>query len=183
MVFTKQSENKDIVDLLLGQLLTGQFKNTSYPEFYRLSICWKKALRDYMRLYDLSYQQLADRLAKSGCSKHQVTVRSWLIEESHIVGPRDLGDYEAIVLLTKLTESPEKIKEACEEIRSLRMKILDLLGRAIINGMFTDEKDPVSALVYQRAENLTQIEQITSITNSGSDANVPVYMINKPFNA
>ena len=183
MVFTKQSENKDIVDLLLEQLLTGQFKNTSYPEFYRLSVCWKKALRDYMRLYALSYQQLADRLAKSGCSKHQVTVRSWLIEESHIVGPRDLGDYEAIVLLTKLTESPEKIKEACEEIRSLRMKILDLLGRAIINGMFTDEKDPVSALVYQRAENLTQIEQITSITNSSSDANVPVYMINKPFNA
>ena len=183
MVFTKQGENKDIVDLLLNQLLVGQFKNTDLPELYRLSICWKKALRDYMQLYALSYQQLADQLAKSGCLKHQVTIRSWLVEESHIVGPRDTGDYEAIVSLTKLAESPEKIKAACEEIRSLRIKILDSLGKAIIRGMFTDERDPVSELVYQKAGNLTQIEQITGITNSGSDANVPVYMINKPFNA
>ena len=183
MVFTKQSENKDIVDLLLNQLLIGQFKDTAYPEFYRLSICWKNALTDYMKEHNLSYQQLADQLAKLDCSKHSVTIRSWLVEESHIVGPRDAGDYKAIVSLTKLSESHEKIKEACEEIRRLRMKILDLLGKAIINRMFTNEandKDPVSTLVYQKAENLTQIEQITSIKNY-SDANVPIYMINKPF--
>lgn len=181
MVFTKQSENKDIVDLLLVQLLTGQFKNTDYPEFYRLTICWKKALRDYMQSYDLSYQQLAERLTNFGCTKHQVTVRSWLVEESHIVGPRDAGDYEAIVKLTHMAESPEKVKDACEKIRSLRMKILDLLGKAIINGMFADERDPVSEIVYQKAENLTQIEQITSITDSGQDAKVPINMTNKPI--
>lgn len=183
MVFTKQSENKDIVDLLMEQLLQGQFKNTDYPEFYRLSLCWKQSLRDYKKMNELTYQQLADRLANLGCPKHQVTIRSWLAEESHIVGPRDANDYKAIVALTKLTETPERIKDACEEIRSLRMRILDLLGKAIIRGMFTDEKDPVSALVYQNAEDLTQIEQITSITNSGADANVPIYMINKPFEA
>ena len=49
IVFTKETENKDIVDLLLNQLLENQYKNTKYPEYYRLSICWKIALRKYIQ--------------------------------------------------------------------------------------------------------------------------------------
>lgn len=186
IVFTKQSENKDIVDLLLSQLLEEQYKSTKYPEYYRLSTCWKEGLREYRRIHELTYQQLAEQLNRVGCSKHQVTIRSWLDEESHIVGPRELSDYEAIVRLITLGEAPQEIKKGCDEIRSLRMRILDLLGRAIIRGMFAENKnsenDPVSALIYERAERLTQIEQITSITASGADAVVPIYMINKPCN-
>ena len=158
-------------------------RNTEYPEIYRLSICWKQALKNYMDSYDLSYQDLADRLGRKGCLKHQVTVRSWLVEEFHIVGPRDLSDYKAIVALTNLNEFPDQIKEACEKIRSLRTKILDLLGNAILRSIFTetDDKDSVSALVYKNVNKLTQIEEIESISDLISDANIPNYMINKPF--
>ena len=182
MVFTKQSENKDIVDLLLNQLLVGQYKNTQFPEYYRLSLCWKERLREYMGEFNLSYQQLAERLSRVGCKRHYTTVRSWLEEGSLIVGPRDLSDYEAMIKLVDLGEYPSDIKKGCDEIRSLRMRILDLLGKAIIRGMFAEKKDPISDLLYEKAENLTQIEQITSINDSGENAVVPFYMINKPCN-
>lgn len=182
MVFTKQSENKDIVDLLLNQLLEEQYKNTKYPEYYRLSLCWKEKLKEYMSEYELTYQQLAENLSRVGCKRHYTTVRSWLEEGSLIVGPRDLSDYEAMIRLVDLGEFPADIKKGCDKIRSLRMRILDLLGKAILRGLFADKKDPISELIYQKAENLTQIEQITSITNSGANAGVPFYMINKPCN-
>jgi len=182
MVFTKQSENKDIVDLLLNQLLEEQYKNTAYPEYYRLSVCWKEALRGYIKNNFLTYQDVSNRLRLKGCEKHQVTIRSWLLEETHIVGPRSESDFDAILKLVGLDVSAADVKKGCDEIRSLRMKILDLVGKAIINGMSADNKDPISKLVYDEAENLTQIEQITSINNSGTNANVPVYMANKPYN-
>lgn len=182
IVFTKQNENKDIVDVLMNQLLKDRLKNTQFPEYYRLSTCWKIELRKYMEGNDLTYKQLADRLAQLGCFKHQATIRSWLIDESYIVGPRDLNDYAAIIKLINLKESPTAIKNGCDEIRSLRIKILDLLGKAIIQGMFTDEKNAITDMIYKKIENLVRIEQITSITNSDINARVPIYILNKPYN-
>ena len=117
-----------------------------------------------------------------GCTKHQVTIRSWLYEETHIVGPREESDYAAIVKLVGLNESPADIKKACDEIRSLRMKILDLLGKAIIRGMSTEKKDELWDIISSKAEGLSQIEQITSINEPGENNRVPMYMINKPCN-
>ena len=182
IVFTKQSENKDIVDLLLNKLLAEQYKNTEYPEYYRLSTCWKDALRKFMKDTSFNYQDMSNILRLKGCDKHQVTIKTWLLEETHIVGPRSESDFEAIISLVGLNESSSAIKKGCDEIRRLRMRILDELGKAIIRGMFTDKKDAVSELVYKEAGNLTQIEQITSISDSGTNASVPIYMINKPYN-
>ena len=182
IVFTKETENKDIVDLLLNQLLENQYKNTKYPEYYRLSICWKIALRKYIQDNNLTYQEVSDQLRIYGCTKHQVTIRSWLYEETHIVGPREESDYAAIVKLVGLNESPADIKKACDEIRSLRMKILDLLGKAIIRGMSTEKKDELWDIISSKAEGLSQIEQITSINEPGENNRVPMYMINKPCN-
>lgn len=186
MVFTKQCENKDIVDLLLNQLLENQYRNTKYPEYYYLSTEWKKELRRYRLMQNLTYSQLADQLKCFGCVKHLVTIRVWLDETSYVVGPRELSDYEAIVKLLKLEKSPLEIKKGCDEIRALRTKILDTLGKAIIRGMSTGEKDSISDFICEKAENLSQIEQITGIISSDMDATVPttvpMYMVNKPLN-
>ena len=139
-------------------------------------------MREYLHEHNLTYQQLAEQLARVGCKKHYTTIRSWLDIESHVVGPRDIDDYDAFLKLVDLGEYPADIKKGCDEIRSLRMRILDLVGRAIIKGMSADNKDPISKLVYEKAENLTQIEQITSINDSGTNANVPINMANKPCN-
>lgn len=180
IVFTKQTENKDIVDLLVNQLIANQYKETAYPEYYRLSVSWKEALRKHIKENGYTYQEVADKLRIYGCEKHQVTIRAWLCEEAHIVGPREEKDYDAIIKLVGLSESSEAIKKACDEIRSLRMKILDLLGKSIIKGIFNDRKDDLWDAISSKAENLSQIEQITSINKPAENACVPMYMINKP---
>ena len=154
-----------------------------YTEYYYLATQWKKELREYRVRHNLTYARLADRLRCFGCSKHLVTVRVWLDETSHVVGPRELNDYEAIVKLLDLNKSAAEIKKGCDEIRTLRTRILDALGKAIIRGMFAGEKkDLISDFIHEKAENLSQIEQITGIISSGAVATVPIHMINKPFN-
>jgi hypothetical protein len=137
-------------------------------------------LRKHIKENGYTYQEVADKLRIYGCEKHQVTIRAWLCEEAHIVGPREEKDYDAIIKLVGLSESSEAIKKACDEIRSLRMKILDLLGKSIIKGIFNDRKDDLWDAISSKAENLSQIEQITSINKPAENACVPMYMINKP---
>lgn len=182
MVFTKQSENRDIVDLLLNQLLGSKYKDTAYPEYYSASTRWKKELRQYKLINNLTYSQLSNRLRCYACVKHPVTIRVWLDESSYVVGPRELSDYEAIVQLLKMDSLPEEIKNSCDKIRELRTKILDTLGKAIIHGMFAETKDLLSDFVCERVGNLSQIEQITGIMSSEMVDAVPIYMANKPIN-
>ncbi len=180
IIFTKESENKDIVDLLLKQLLDNKLKNTEYPEYYRLSVYRKDMLLDYKRWKNLTYQELAEELKLAGCERHQVTLMTWLGEDAHIVGPRAESDYVGIVKLLGLEVGAAEICKACNEIRSLRTRILNLLGKAILKGMFSDKKDELWDIIADKAESLSQIEQITSIHEPEEGSQVPMYMINKP---
>lgn len=181
LIFTKESENKDIVDVILRELLTTQYKNTKYPLLYENSLVWKKEIREYMKTNDLTYQAFADRLQSFGCNRHQVTVRSWLYEETHIVGPRDVEDYAAVfnaIGFNALT--PAEVKDACDEIRSLRMKILGLLGKAIVRNAVSENKEPLWREILGNAERLSQTEQIISITYEHGGLRLPISMVNKP---
>lgn len=181
LIFTKESENKDIVDVILRELLTTQYKNTNYPLLYENSLVWKKKIREYMEMNGLTYQAFADRLQTFGCDRHQATVRSWLYEETHIVGPRDVEDYAAIfnaIGFNVLT--PAEVKYACDEIRSLRMKILGLLGKAIVRNAVSENKEPLWREILGNAERLSQTEQILSITNESGNLRLPISMVNKP---
>lgn len=180
VVFTKQSDNKDIVDLLVRQLLENQYKETAYPDYYNKSIQWKEAIKRLKLVAGFTFQDISDMLMILGCKKHPGTIRSWLFEESHIVGPRDESDFEAIVKLTRMDISAHELKKSCDEIRSLRVRILGLLGKAIIRGMVSGSEDPLWSLIEAKAEDLSQIEQITAIATPGEDAFVPMYLINKP---
>ena len=181
IIFTKETENKDIVDALLVQLLENQYKNTLYPQYYEWSVSWKKELRQYMKDNNMSYQDLSDKLAIMGCDKHQVTIRSWLYEETHIVGPRDLDDFYAITKLVK-GHTAEELKKGCDEIRSLRTRILRLLAKVIIKRMSADKSDELWDTVLSKAENLSQIEQITDINDVVDGKRMSLNLINKPLN-
>ena len=134
-----------------------------------------------MKDNNMSYQDLSDKLAIMGCDKHQVTIRSWLYEETHIVGPRDLDDFYAITKLVK-GHTAEELKKGCDEIRSLRTRILRLLGKVIIKRMSADKSDELWDTVLSKAENLSQIEQITDINDVVDGKRMSLNLINKPLN-
>ena len=183
IVFTKQSDNKDIVDVLLNQLLEKQYKQTKYPLYYCLSNLWKLQLNVYRLENNLTYQELAEVLSKYNCNKQWGTIRSWLDEDSRIVGPRDAEDYVAIVRLTSPDYSSEDLEEACKNIRSLRRRILGLLGKAIIKHISANvsDTDDLWQLIKDKADNLAQIEQIAGMSDAENDDYVSGNMINKPI--
>lgn len=181
IIFTKETENKDIVDALLRQLLENQYKNTPYPQYYKWSVAWKEGLRQFMKEHGVSFKEITNMLALLGCDRRETTIRAWLYEETHIVGPRDLDSFVVIANIVK-NHKAEEYKKGCDEIRSLRTRILRLLGKAIIKNINSDTTDELWDAILTKAENLSQIEQITGISNVEEGTRMPLYLINKPVN-
>ena len=181
IVFTKETENKDIVDTLLLKLFETTLSQSELHRQYLLSRHWKEKLKSYMDMNGVSYREFARRLGNVGCQKHEVTVRSWLYEESHVVGPFDVEDYEAMDKLVHFEYSPAEIEEACDAVRSFRRKVLGLLGKAIIRRMSSENSDPIWDSVLSNAENLSQIEQIISINSTENEKYIPLNLVNKPI--
>ena len=181
IVFTKEAENKDIVDTILIKLFESTLSQSELHRQYLLSRYWKEKLKSYMKMNDIPYREFARQLGHAGCQKHEVTVRSWLYEESHVVGPFDVEDYKAMDKLVHFEYSPAAIKEACDAVRSFRRKVLGLLAKAIIRRMSSENSDPVWDSVLSNAENLSQIEQIISINTTEDEKYIPLNMANKPI--
>lgn len=181
IIFTKETENKDIVDTILTKLFETTLFQSELHEQYRLSLYWKETLKNYMKINNVSYRELARRLLEVGCKKHEVTVRSWLYEESHVVGPFDAEDYQAMDKLVHFECPPETIKEACDSVRSLRRRVLGLLGKTIIRRMSSEEPDPIWDSVLQNAEDLSQIEQVSSIKIMDEEKYISINLANKPI--
>lgn len=181
IVFTKQTENKDIVDVLLQQILSKQYANTEYPKWYQESISWKTQINEYMETYRLSYQDFADRLASLGCKKEQVTIRQWLNPDSHIVGPRYKEDYAAILEVIGIKDIiADELCKACDEIRKLRTKILGLIAKAILRRFAKGQTTDIEEVIADKVDSLSQIEQITSINDAPEGTKMPMSLINKP---
>ena len=181
IVFTKETENKDIVDTILLKLFETTLSQSELHRQYLLSRYWKEKLKSYIGTNGVSYREFARQLGNVGCQKHEVTVRSWLYEESHVVGPFDAEDYEAMDKIVRFEYSPAEIKEACDAVRSLRRKVLGLLAKAIIRRMSSENSDPIWDSVLSNAENLSQIEQIISINSTEDEKYIPLNLVNKPI--
>ena len=73
-------------------------------------------------------------MIKNGVNVQETTVRGWLDEDSHTVGPRHEDSIQQIALLTEDIEMFENAKiyhEACATIRRIRRDILAQIGKNI----------------------------------------------------
>lgn len=184
LIFTKRTDKtKDIVDKVLDNLINSEGCEEHFKESYRKSLYWKDVLRKYMKYFDLSFKDIADKMSKFGCEKHEVTIRSWLDEDSHIVGPREPETFYAIAAITQdkyLLKDPERFCEACNEVRSMRIRILKYIGLSIIKsvgGTFTTDEylekllgDVSEFAITLQIENIIQANGIF----------IPSYLANRP---
>lgn len=181
IVFTKEKENKDIVDTILLKLFETTSSQSEQHRQYLISRHWKEKIRSYMDTNGVSYRDFARQLGDIGCQKHETTVRSWLYEESHVVGPFDVKNYEAMDKLVRFEYAPEEIKKACDAVRKLRRKVLGSLAKAIIRRISSENPDPIWDSVLSDAENMSQIEQIISINKMDDEKYIPLNLVNKPI--
>lgn len=107
-------------------------KNTNQQELAsvkRWTELWKKVLKDYYNSTGNDFKKLVEGLRKNDCSKHEVTIRTWLQDESRI-GPDDNSDLISIALMTNsdlLYNNIDKVREAISKMTGWRMKAADYI--------------------------------------------------------
>jgi hypothetical protein len=180
--FGDQAE--DIIDELLQKLIVHPNHNTDISKSYDLVKRWKHVLKEYMQSQRLSFRDISKRLNDLGHRKHEVTIRSWLNEETHIVGPRDEDSFVAIALITgdeDISNDPQKYQAACNVIRSTRIKILKYIGTNIINSMNCKCKqtDEFLASVIGDVSEFASLLRIENIVEP-MNLNMPINIVNRP---
>ena len=180
------SETKDIVTTLLDKYLAEY--NTADIELqmaYLRSQLWKEVLKEYRARLNLSFKALSKRLEKYGSKKHEVTIQSWLAEDSYIVGPQDVETYIAIAEMTQNAEmlaDPKAFCDACDTIRRVRVGFLKLIAKAIISkysGHLTEDSD-MARVVSENIDEISVLAQIETITPV-AEKKAPINMINRPI--
>lgn len=183
---SNNNETKDIVTALLDKYID-EYKSASedVQVAYLKSRHWKEALRRYKKNNELTFKELAKQLEGHGSKKNEVTIQSWLSEDSYIVGPQDDETYTAIAYLTEdadMLEDPMSFRRACDKIRKVRIGILKLIAKTIVSkysGKLSAEDD-LAKVVSENIGDISTLVQIETITPvNGKKA--PVNMINRPI--
>ena len=185
MVFMNRDNNtKDIVDYILNEIIRSDVTGGETEKNYAMSKRWKNDLSAYMERTGKTPQRIAEEMIANGTAVQPGTIKNWLNEDTHTVGPQKPENLEQIALLTDDTEMFDHASEyfeACRYIRTVRKSILKELGTAIIRRL---EGENVTGTlippeVQERLDTLAVILRIESIVKL--DKTVPAYMTNRPL--
>ena len=185
LVFTQNTaETRDIVDSVLARLINEHKVNDNIVDCYGMSKRWKQALQKHMRDNNIPASEIAKEMIKNGVSVQEITIRGWLDEDSHTVGPRKQESIEQIALLIEdedMLEHADQYFEACGTIRRIRREILGWIGEAIIDKLSGRAPLPgtVNADIYDRIDSVAQILRLETI--SFVNRSVPMNMTNRPI--
>lgn len=187
LVFTKRNDyTSNIVDQIFDQLMRTKKLNTVVQDAAEKAFYWKAALREYREQNSLTYRAVAKELKKYGSSLQEVTIRQWLMEESHIIGPRDARTMKMIAEVTQdpyLLGDPDGYFEACRIVRHYRREILTLIAQAINDKL--SNKQPVHGsafeVVYENVEKLSETMELENVFELDDVAIVNNGMVNRPI--
>lgn len=187
LVFTKRNDyTSNIVDQIFDQLVRTKKLSPDVQDAAEKSFYWKEALREYKERNSLTYRAIAKEMKMYGSSLQEVTIRQWLIEESHIIGPRDVNTMRTIAWVTKdpyLLREPERYFEACGVVRHYRRKILSLIAEAINDKLSNKQPAQGSAfeVVYENVEKLSETMELEKLFELDDIAMVNNGMVNRPI--
>jgi len=188
VVFAKRDDNtKNMVDYIYEQLHRAGRLSNNVLDATEKAQYWKLALREYKDIHGLSYRDLVKRLRGFGSSIQEVSVRQWLIEESHIVGPREENTLVQIANLTQdpfLLESPHAYFEACEIVRKQRKNILKLIGKAIVDRFsgFVPTDDKLLEFIFENVGALSETLELEDVSVLDKPVSIPANFTNRPIN-
>ena len=187
LVFTRRDDyTKNIVDFVYEKLLeTGKLSGKVIAASEKTEY-WKDVLRRYKMRGNYTYSDIAKKMRKIGSSLQEATIRSWLVEDSHIVGPRDVETMGYIAEVTqdvKILNDINGYFEACRIVRRERRTILELIGKAINNKLsgHIPQEGSVLEVVYNNVDNLSETLELENVIELSESVNVSINLVNKPI--
>lgn len=154
---------------------------------------WKRLMNSYKEDNKFTYEDLQKELARNGAKvKEPATVRSWLHEESDIVGPNNSRDFEAVCKMlhkNKDLHAWEEYAKATRLIRSLRVKATNKITMRIpkiyvenLNGDIVEEKlDKIDKIIFNELENLTELLCVDKLEIFPEPLSVNTCLLNRPL--
>ena len=176
---------KDIVDVMLADYIAVQSSHRHMGDMLAKTQRWRQLLRDFSIDRQLSAADIAERMKVTGSTIHEVTVRNWMDEESHLVGPRDKSSFEHIAKLTgdeDLREHIDDYFEACKIIRERRIKLLHELGAQIKGGMTPEtlaDKEDVG--IAAKVKDMVKLCVLENLTNAPENLRMNTVYVNRPI--
>lgn len=187
LVFVKRDDyTKNIVDFIYERLLREGRLGQGAIDAYEKSQYWKEALREYKEVNGYTYRKVAQKMREAGSKMQEVTIRQWLIEDSHIVGPRNERTMEFIAVVTQdphLLADTHGFFTACADVRHDRRKILDLIAKAIndkLSGNLPPEGSVLS-IVYDNVDSLSETMELEYISELAESVNISINLVNTPI--
>lgn len=187
LVFANRDDHtKNMVDEIYGQLQQTGRLSKSVLDATEKAQYWKRTLRKYKDTHGLSYRDVAKMLRATGLSIQEVSVRQWLIAESHIIGPRDRNTLTQIARLTQdalLLENPQAYFEACEIVRRQRKKILTLIGQAIVDKLsgVPPASDELLEFIFGNVDDVSETLELDDISILDRPVSLPASYTNRPI--
>ena len=187
LVFTRRDDfTRNIVDIIFERLLNSGKLNPVIVEAKEKCQYWKKALKEYKLINGIKHREIARRLKELGINIMASSVRQWLAEESHIIGPQQEKTIEAIAKLAMdeylLTES-HSVFEACRTIRSTRRQILNMISDAI-NDKLSGNIPPAGSdleIVYQNVDKLAETMELEHLAPVDNEYSLQIGFVNRPI--
>ncbi len=186
LVFTRSGdETRDIVDTILGKLVDEHKVGNDVIDCYKKSKRWKQALREYMLERNIPAKEIATAMIRNGVNVQEITIRGWLDEDSHTVGPRHVDSIQQIAVLVEdedMLENAQAYHDACATIRRIRRDILSQIGKSIIDRLSGREPaaGTIMADIYERTGSIAQILRLESIISV--ERSIPMNLTNRPIN-
>ncbi len=187
LVFTKRNDYTcNIVDQIFDQLMRTEKVNTDVRNAAKKTVYWKAVLKEYKEKNSLTYRALAKQLKNKGCSLQEVTIRQWLIEASHVIGPQDPNTMKMIAEVTQdpnLLNDPNGYFDACRVVRHYRREILKLIGQAINDKLSNKQpsQDNMFEIVYENVDKLSEAMELEDIFELDDVAVINNGMVNRPI--
>lgn len=134
----------------------------------------------------MNYNQMAKLMQEVGSTHGAVTIRQWLLEDSHIVGPREEATLRHIALITQdpyLLADPHSFFESCKAVRHDRRKILELIAKAI-NDRLSGNVPPegsVLSIVYDNVDSLSETLELEYVSELDETVNININLVNSPI--
>ncbi len=130
----------NIVKETILKLLNEEEFSNKYKKYFSNNAFWKDVLRNYMRVNEFTFNDIAEKFKVYGQTIHPLTISNWI--NGNIVGPRDTKFLLNIAEITndkKLKENIDEIIISCKQVRSIQSKVSRAIAKIIINSIVTND--------------------------------------------
>ena len=177
-------------DVIRGVLKEEKEKSDDFNQSVALVKQWKLCMAEYMKEYSKNWNELSRLIGLMGYpNSGGAIVRSWILPESSVIGPRDKKAYQAIKKIIAPYDddtTAETYQKATETVRRIHnvitkkiTKILPRVYEETQQGIIADT--PIKQMLQNNLNEFVEVLTLSDIQSLDHEIMIPGNYVNKPL--